>query len=57
MRERNLDFSILQQESVIKEIISLEKKLTKKQLKNAKKQAEQILTRPLLNFTKLHSLL
>lgn len=52
--ESKKDFSMLQQESVIKEIISLEKKLTKKQLKNAKKQAEQILTRPLLNITKLH---
>jgi hypothetical protein len=39
---------------VIKEIKNLEKKLTKKQIKYAKKQAEQILESPLLNFSKLY---
>jgi TPR repeat protein len=52
--ESKKDFSILQQESVINEIKNLEKKLTKKQIKNAKKHAEQILERPLLNFSKLY---
>ena len=52
--ESKRDFSILQQESVIKEIKNLEKKLTKKQIKYAKKQAEQILESPLLNFSKLY---
>jgi hypothetical protein len=52
--ESKRDFSILQQESVIKEIQLLEKKLNKKQLKNSKNQAEIILGKPLLNTAKLY---
>ncbi|WP_139856750.1 tetratricopeptide repeat protein [Aequorivita sinensis] len=48
------DFSILQQQSVIREIKELEQKLTAEQIKNAKRQAEQIFERPLTNLEKLY---
>lgn len=52
--ESKRDFSILQQQAVIEEIRDLEKKLTKKQLNLAKKEAEKLIDRPLLNFDNLH---
>jgi len=48
------DFSILQQQSVIKEIQELEKSLTTEKIEKAKKQAEIIFERPLVNMEKLY---
>gem|GEM_PF-355294 len=52
--ESKRDFSILQQQSVIKEIQELEKSLTKEQLETAKTKAESILNRQLVNMAKLY---
>lgn len=52
--ESKRDFSTLQQISVIQEIKDLEAVLTKKEIKNAKKLAEQILERPLSNTKNLY---
>ena len=52
--ESKRDFSILQQQSVIKEIQELEKSLTDEQKEKAKSKAESILNRPLSNMAKLY---
>jgi len=52
--ESKRDFSILQQQSVIKEIQELEKSLTKEQMETAKTKAESILNRQLVNMAKLY---
>ena len=52
--ESKRDFSIIQQQSVIKEIQELEKSLSKEQKKTAKTKAESILNRQLVNMAKLH---
>lgn len=52
--ESKRDFSILQQQSVIKEIKELENSLTKEQIETAKTNAESILNRPLVNYAKLY---
>jgi TPR repeat protein len=52
--ESKRDFSVLQQQSVIKEIQELEKNLTDEQKGKAKIKAESILNRPLSNMAKLY---
>jgi uncharacterized protein len=52
--EYKIDFSILQQEQVIKEIKKIEKRLSKKQIENAQKDAETLLGRKLNNIDKLY---
>ena len=52
--ESKRDFSVLQQQSVIKEIQELEKSLTKEQKEKARAKAESILNRPLTNLGKLY---
>lgn len=52
--EYKVDFSILKQEEVIKEIKELEKKLTKSQIEKAPKDAENLLGRKLNNVGELY---
>lgn len=52
--EYKVDFSILKQEEVIKEIKELEKSLTKAQIEKAPKDAENILGRKLKNIGELY---
>ncbi len=52
--EFKVDFSVLQQQQVIKEIQDLETKLTAEQKSNGKKEAEKILGRPLKNIDNLY---
>ena len=52
--ESKVDFSILKQEEVIKEIKEIEKTLTKEQINNAPKDAEKILGRKLNNINELY---
>jgi TPR repeat protein len=52
--ESKKDFSIYQQDSVIREILDLERKLTDEQISDCKIQAEKILERPLMNLNNLH---
>ena len=52
--ESKVDFSILKQEEVIKEIIEIEKSLTKEQINNAPKDAEKLLGRKLNNINELY---
>lgn len=52
--EYKVDFSILKQEEVIKEIKELEKSLTKSQIENAPKDAENLLGRKLINLGELY---
>ncbi|MFM7024243.1 MAG: tetratricopeptide repeat protein [Flavobacteriales bacterium] len=52
--EFKVDFSISQQQQVIKEIQDLENKLTTEQKSNGKKEAEKLLGRPLKNFDNLY---
>jgi len=52
--ESKIDFSILKQEEVIKEIKELEKSLSKEQMENAPKDAEKLLGRKLININELH---
>lgn len=52
--EFKIDFSISQQQQVIKEIQDLESKLTTEQKSNGKKEAEKLLGRPLKNFDNLY---
>ncbi|MFP3597867.1 tetratricopeptide repeat protein [Chryseobacterium sp. SIMBA_029] len=52
--ESKVDFSILKQEDVIKEIKEIEKTLTKEQINNAPKDAEKILGRKLVNISELY---
>ncbi len=52
--ENKVDFSILKQEEVIKEIKELEKGLTKTELEKASKDAEELLGRKLNNLSELY---
>jgi hypothetical protein len=52
--EFKVDFSISQQQQVIKEIQDLENKLTAEQKSNGKKEAEKLLGRPLKNIDNLY---
>ncbi len=52
--ESKVDFSILKQQEVIKEIKEIEKKLSKTQLENAKKDAEKLLGRELNSTSELY---
>ena len=52
--ESKVDFSILKQEEVIKEIKAIEKTLTKEQINNAQKDAEKIIGRKLNNINELY---
>lgn len=52
--EFKVDFSVLQQEQVIKEIKELESKLTAEQKANRQKEAEKLLGRPLKNMENLY---
>lgn len=52
--ESKVDFSILKQEEVIKEIKELEKNLSKEQLENAQKDAEKLLGRKLNHISELY---
>lgn len=52
--ESKVDFSILKQEEVIKQIKEIEKTLTKNQINNAPKDAEKILGRKLVNIGELY---
>ncbi|SCY99751.1 tetratricopeptide repeat protein [Flavobacterium caeni] len=52
--ENKVDFSILKQDEVIKEIKELEKSLSSKQLETAKKDAENLIGRDLRNFDQLY---
>lgn len=53
--ESKINFSVLLQEDVIKEIQELETKLTTEQKVNAKKEAEKLLGRQLKNFENLYT--
>jgi len=48
------DFSVIQQQQIVKEIQELENKLTTEQKENGQKQAEKILERPLRNMENLY---
>lgn len=48
------DFSYIQQQETVKEIIGLEEKLTTEQKENGQKEAEKILGRPLINMGNLY---
>lgn len=52
--EFKVDFSILQQQQVIKDIQDLETKLTNEQKANGQKEAEKLLGRPLKNIGNLY---
>jgi len=52
--ENKRDFSVFQQDDVVKEIQEVEKKLTKKQKSEAITEAEKILERKLLNLSNLY---
>lgn len=52
--ESKVDFSVLQQEQVIKEIKEVEIRLTSEQKANGQKEAEEILGRPLTNMENLY---
>jgi TPR repeat protein len=52
--ESKRDFSILIQENVIEEIKDVEKQLSQKQIKKARRLAEQTLQRPLQNLNRLY---
>lgn len=52
--EFKVDFSILQQQQVIKDIQDLETKLTNEQKANGQKEAEKLLGRPLKNMGNLY---
>jgi len=52
--ESKVDFSILKQEEVIKEIKELEKNLPKEQIENAPKDAEKLLGRKLNHISELY---
>lgn len=52
--EFKVDFSVLQQQQVIKEIQDLETKLTTEQKLNGQKEAEKLLGRPLKNIENLY---
>ena len=52
--EYKVDFSIIKQEEVIKEIKELEKSLTKSQIENAPKDAENLLGTKLINVDELY---
>ncbi len=52
--EVKVDFSVLQQEQIVKEIQELETKLTAEQKLNGQKEAEKLLGRPLKNMENLY---
>lgn len=52
--EYKVDFSVLQQQKVIKDIQDLEIKLTNEQKSNGQKEAEKLLGRPLKNIENLY---
>jgi TPR repeat protein len=52
--EFKVDFSVLQQQQVIREIQDLETKLTTEQKSNGQKEAEKLLERPLKNIDNLY---
>ena len=54
LNEFKVDFSILQQQQVIKDIQDLETKLTNEQKANGQKEAEKLLGRPLKNVGNLY---
>ena len=52
--ESKRDFSVFQQQSIIKEIQELEKNMTQEQIEKAKTKAASILNRQLVNMAKLY---